>query len=594
MTFTKWIAAVLGIGLLASSARGADLADVLGVAHVDGKYFLTHKDYVDEGADQVLATGSRTIKLYLVPSRYPWNTHWPAELHSLAEIAQAPSFRSVFEKPFHTYILTCYSVGRDDHYWTNGITPEQQADETNQFYELSKYLLTTYKGTGKTFVLQHWEGDWALRDTVVDGKKRTYDKEFLPTDTAVKAMIAWLNARQAGIKKARDEIKDTDVHLYGATECNRVEDSMAGKPGVANSVLPNTTVDLASYSAWNFQDTEEGLGKAVDYIAAHLPPTAAFGQNAHSVYLGEYGAPEVRGADRVNQNISNALGVVKSRGLPYAIFWEIYCNELKKDAGPPPVNGKDDAVMGYWMVKPDRTPGTSWHRYRRILATADPTRATSDAIKSKLALVFTDDFNRPDGDDLGPGWSQAGRYGIVNKRLSNHHMEFTIPSGDQIPWGSATLDLTNPSIAGHGLRVGDYFEVTLRRTGGKGMCGIELFDSDQLRQGAGMSGDPSPLQTWNGTTWVPISFTDDGKPLAFDWNASHTLGARMDSADGSFASFSYYVDGRYAGSWLIATGNKTLDKIGVYAQSDTGGASFEFSALKVYSASGNAGAKAAK
>ncbi len=67
-------------------------------------------------------------------------------------------------------------------------------------------------------------------------------------------------------RRARKEVPDTDVHVYGATEANRVKDSMAGKPGVANSVLPHTTVDLISYSSWDTQDSEESLGKAVDYL----------------------------------------------------------------------------------------------------------------------------------------------------------------------------------------------------------------------------------------------------------------------------------------------------------------------------------------
>ena len=48
-------------------ARAADLSTVLGVAHVDGKYSLTHDDFLNEGADQVLAAGSKVIKVYLAP-----------------------------------------------------------------------------------------------------------------------------------------------------------------------------------------------------------------------------------------------------------------------------------------------------------------------------------------------------------------------------------------------------------------------------------------------------------------------------------------------------------------------------------------------
>src|SRR5439155_4776210 len=207
---------------------------------VDGKYYFTNLDFMDEGADQVLAVGSKVIKLYMTgrnPQRYSWNSNWP-DAKNLVEMASHPYFRSVFAKPFTTYIITAYALGHKDAYWTNGAPSDELADETRQFYELTKYLMTSYQGTGKTFVLQHWEGDWALRD--IDG--HTFDQKFTPLPKSIDGMIAWLNARQAGIRKARDELHgSSDVHVYGATEANRVVDSMAGKPVVANSVLPHIT-----------------------------------------------------------------------------------------------------------------------------------------------------------------------------------------------------------------------------------------------------------------------------------------------------------------------------------------------------------------
>ena len=564
-------------GALASvTVSNPDPANVFGVAHVDGRYFLTKEDFLDEGAEQILAIGTKVIKLYLTPKRYPWNSDWPNGMRSLTEIARSPYFKSVFSEPFATYILTAYSVGRDDHYWAAGITSEQAADETRQFYDLSKYLLTTYKGTGKTFILQNWEGDWAIRH----GSLKPNDASYTPGPTAVWGMIDWFNARQAGIVKARAEIVDTDVHVYGAVEANRVEDSMAGKPGVANAVLPHTTVDLASYSCYNFLDTPERLARAVDYLAAHLPPTAIFGRSAHSVYLGEYGYPENgrEGLEGLNRRMDNAAAVVNAKGLPWAAFWEIYCNEPLPGAPPPPLNGKENDLnlRGYWMVKPDGTPGLAWHRFRRLFAMADPDRATTAAIKSRLTQVLADDFNRPDGKSLGEGWTQASHYGTVNEQIRDHHLQFDIPDGHAIPWGSATLALKK------GLTVGDYFEFTVRRLSEQGGLGVELFDSDQLRVGCDLQAGSSRLQAWNGTTWVPVAFNDQGHPVRFDWNSPQVLGVRFDSADGYRTTFSYYIDGNYTGSWLIATANRTLDKIGVYAQSRTSGASFQFGELKVY------------
>ncbi len=211
-----------------------------------------------------------------------------------------------------------------------------------------------------------------------------------------------------------------------------------------------------------------------------------------------------------------------------------------------------------------------------------PPLATSQAIKSRLTLAFTDNFNGPDGRKLGIGWTQAAHYGVVNERISHHRFDFEIPNGHDIPWGSATLDLANPAILGHGLRPGGYFEVTLRRLSREGGLGVELFDSDQLRVGSDLYAGASPLMAWTGITWAPIAFDKNGSPLKFDWNASHTVGVRFDSADGHHSHFSYYLDGHYAGSWTVRRPETVLDKIGVYTQSKTSNARFEFRDLKVY------------
>jgi hypothetical protein len=222
-----------------------------------------------------------------------------------------------------------------------------------------------------------------------------------------------------------------------------------------------------------------------------------------------------------------------------------------------------------------------------VMVSADVAPANIEAIKSKLMPAFTDEFKRANGTNLGTAWTEAAHYGVVNRRISHHHLRFEIPDGHDIPWnsapwGSATLDLDNSAVLGHGLRPGDYFEIKMRRLSQEGSLGVELFDSDQLRVGGDLTPDDSPLKGWNGITWMAVSFDAHGEPKAFDWNKAHTLGVLFDSADGSHAIFSYYVDDRYAGSWAIRTGNKKLDKIGVYTQSKTPGAVVQFDSLRIY------------
>jgi len=346
----------------AALPRGRELRDRLGVAHVAGTYHLTDKPFLAEGADQVLALGSRVIKLYLLEpeKNYPFNTAWP-KMASPVEAARSAPMREVFSRPFTTYVLTVYSVGRPEHYWTAGISEAQAADETRQFYELARHLLTAYRGTGKTFVLQHWEGDWAARGST--------DAKAAIKPEAVAGMIGWLSARQAGVDKARAEAGEQGVHVYHAAEVNLVVQAMRdGRPGVADQVLPHARCDLVSYSAWDAGGDARTLREALDFIARHQGGRGPFGDR--SVYLGEFGLPENdAGPEKVRATVRTVVETARDWGCPWIIYWQVYCNEARRR----PV-AKNDDVRGFWLLRPDGTRGAAWDVLRGLLAGDAPRR----------------------------------------------------------------------------------------------------------------------------------------------------------------------------------------------------------------------------
>lgn len=339
-------------------------ADIIGITHVAGRYHLTDKDFLNEGADQILALGSRVIKVWFYGKRhehpdsvYPYNSNWP-KVNSLVDGARTPYFRKLFDKPFTTYILVVTSLERPDAYWRNGVTQEQKQDEQRQFYELTKYLLNTYKGTGKTFILQHWEGDWMIRGS--------FDQNVEPTPVAVQGMIDWLNARQAGLEQGKAEVRQDGVRVYHAAEVNRVVGSMkAGKLNVVNAVLPHTKLDLVSYSAWDsaleHYQQPDVLREALDFIAANMPDSADFGNK--NVYIGEFGMPEnLYSVEQIQKAIPNAVKTALDWGCPYIVYWQLYCNELKDGKYQPPVKS-NDAVRGFWLIKPDGSKSWTWHYF---------------------------------------------------------------------------------------------------------------------------------------------------------------------------------------------------------------------------------------
>jgi hypothetical protein len=579
--------AVAAVVLCAARAHADDLSNVLGVTHIDGKYYFGSEDYLDQGADQVLATGSKVIKLEMdsqTPAKYSWNSTWPTA-SSLTGLAQTPYFQSLFSKPFNTYVITAYSIGIPSggdgtEYWLNGMTAAQKAAEQQSFYNLTRYLMTTYNGTGKTFLLENWEGDWALRD----GAGNTGSHNGIPTATNVQGMIDWFNAREAGIRQARAELGATsNVKVYGTVEVNRVLDAMNpsfNEATVTNNVLPFTNVDFASYSSYDTQESTTDFPRAVSYIASHLPASALKGQNTHSVYVGEFGEPEgQQPASQVNATINNVLNTVQTDGMPYALYWQIYSNELVAGVTPP-VNGNNPAVRGFYLVKPDGTPATAWHQYRQRIITSDPNRASTTPIIAAEHNVYQSAFPSAGGSttSLGPGWTTGTFGGDFNITANSGMVDMqAVNNAAAYPYGLATLNI--PSIAGKGLSIGDYLQFTLRRASDAGIVGVGAFD---VHQGSSAGTAASPLNAFSHSGWTPLSFAAGGTIRTYDWDVTHTLGLRLDSADGNFATISYYIDGSYSGSWLYPTADRTLDSVSLFAQSNVLNSSFEFGNLQTY------------
>jgi hypothetical protein len=322
--------------------------EVLGVSHVAGDYHFTGGDFLNEGADELLKLGTRTIKVWFNPdmnASYPFGPRFPAYA-SLVELSKTPPVRKLFAQPFTTYVLEAYAPGRPDHYWKAGMTPEQEAEERRKFRELTAYLLKTYKGTGKTFILQNWEGDWAIRNG--------FDPKQVPSPTAITGMVRWLNARQDGVEDARRPIFGTrypkpgskGVAVYHAAEVNLILPAMEGKTSVTNDVLPRTHCDLYSYSAYETSIQGDKFIPALDYLAAKAPDGPIFG--AKNLYVGEFGVPEREfGAEFALKSLKRTIDDGLKWGLRYLLYWQVYDNECKETPAM-----KEEQCRGFWLVTP--------------------------------------------------------------------------------------------------------------------------------------------------------------------------------------------------------------------------------------------------
>lgn len=333
------------IGLGAVPAGAVPMRDVLGATHADGKYNFTGEDFLNEGADRLLELGTRVIKVWFDPNAtplYPFNSDWGAPPDNLVDLARHPYYQELFAKPFSTFILeVARRVPIND--FLDGMTREEIEAEREQMYELTRYLLTTYAGTGKTFVLQNWEGDHLLR--------RGLTAEQDPDRTRVRGMAAWLNARQTGVTQARRDVEAQGVTVAHAVEVNLLRQAMAGRVTVTNDVVPLTRADLYSYSSWDVGFDPAELVRALDYLAAKAPDSALYG--SRNVYLGEYGAAKDHVPDEADRAlvIRELTEAAVGWGARWVVYWQLYCNEPAHVYTTERPANQD--MRGFWLIRPD-------------------------------------------------------------------------------------------------------------------------------------------------------------------------------------------------------------------------------------------------
>lgn len=352
---TRRVAALIAWSfLLALPALAEEARDVLGVAHADGKYNFTDQDYLNEGADRILDLGSRVIKVFLIPSTikdlYRFNSDWEPPATDTLQLIQRSHFQELLAKPFTTIILVIPAVtGTGPAEFLDGLSREEAAAEADQMYRLTRYLLTTYKGTGKTFILQNWEGDHLLKQGLTG--------ETPPDPVRIQGMVDWWNVRQDGMRKARQEVGSDGVEVLHGCEVNFLGRAMDGKVTATNNVVPLTHCDLYSYSSWDIDFQPDDLVRALDWLEERAPDNRRFG--GRNIYLGEYGmakdhgAPEGERPERIRRLMEAALGW----GVRYAVYWQVYCNEaIHVYSGRP--RARD--LRGFWLIRPDGEKAPMW------------------------------------------------------------------------------------------------------------------------------------------------------------------------------------------------------------------------------------------
>jgi hypothetical protein len=328
-----WViaAALLSVFGFPPGAAGFDLAAtsvehfnfVLGTQTFGASYHFTEEAPVLETARAISALGSNIVKFKLEQTQPSSRQTYQA----LTDIARNdPAIKTLIEMPFTYELIWTYPTSDRARLFD----PSSLGTEYSELYDFTRYLLKTYSGSGKIFLLGNWEMD----NHLTAGRTRE------PSAELVSNVTAWVNTRQRAVDDAKRETTHSDVEVYYYLELNLVWDAVAGKQRTANVVLPSANVDYVSYSAYDslVPAPEQKLSLALDYLQAQLHPKSEI--TGKRVFIGEYGFP----ADRYSPQDQDALSRRVMRlgltwGCPFVLYWEIYNNEIR-----------DGRQRGFWLI----------------------------------------------------------------------------------------------------------------------------------------------------------------------------------------------------------------------------------------------------
>lgn len=323
-----------------------------------------------KGAQTLRSLGTKVIKVAAGDpvAQYPLDDFSNLDASECADMLKHETYKKLFAMDFSTFFISITEKARVSY--ADGVSEEEAAKVENEFYNATKYLLETYRGSGKTFILQNWETDNYVAYSVSGNNAAQVFRNYAD----------YFNARQNGINRARDEFvmsEQKNVYVFGALEINRLNTSAAVR--AVDYTVPYTYADLYTYSSYEYKDkgvvtdaldVAQKLSAALAYYKSKLPPASAYPQ---TVYFGdkrlaftEFGYPDkADGYGGAWQKIvaQGHLLAMRVSNLQYAVYWQLCCNEASGNnaAAIKKLKGRDlrayewqeGDINGFYLIRPD-------------------------------------------------------------------------------------------------------------------------------------------------------------------------------------------------------------------------------------------------
>lgn len=303
---------------------------VLGTNAIGGKYKFTADSKILEQAKQIRAMGSNVLKISLGPnSPKTYELEIAGKQTTTLDLFKShPDYRKVFDMDFKYIFAWVHTLTGIE--WKKGINKEQEKVLYDEMFQFVTYLLKEYNGSGKTFLIGNWEGDWLLHPN--------YNRNFTPTKEHIDNMTKWFQIRQQAIDDAKKQSSTKNVEIYYYVEVNLVLKGLKGEACIAQSILPNVNVDLVSYSSYEaiknrtYAEKKEQLQKVFDYLEKQLQPKPGL-PFSRRVYIGEYGyhakASDPESFKKQYEEIREIMKISLELNLPFALHWQMYNNEYE-------------------------------------------------------------------------------------------------------------------------------------------------------------------------------------------------------------------------------------------------------------------------
>jgi hypothetical protein len=291
---------------------------------------------LEKSAEISARSGFRAVRLILSPvSRRTYGLSGERAA-TLSALFASPAIQEVLKhRELRTVMFTAYDFASypNQHYLDRVFLAANRQRIFDEYERLTEEIMRRESGTGRVFVIGHWEGDnqvycGSSYNFLVDDAERAKCLGQNPEERLA-GLTEWLRIRQQAIAAGREKAKAagaTGVEVLHAVEFNSLFHfrgvpgaGVRGKDfrGVLDTAVPAVKPDLCSYSAWESLNPDR-LGKDLKLILKQCAPAR--------LTIGELGYESTAEHSDPTKNYLKAIGDVKKfgDGVTSIYFWEAF------------------------------------------------------------------------------------------------------------------------------------------------------------------------------------------------------------------------------------------------------------------------------